>query len=37
MGSKLGVKQVVKAYNIPMVLGVDKPITDIPKAKKTAK
>lgn len=36
MGSKLAAKDAVKAYDIPMVPGVDKAITDIPEAKKTA-
>ncbi|TRW26761.1 acetyl-CoA carboxylase biotin carboxylase subunit [Flavobacterium zepuense] len=33
MGSKLGAKDAVKAYNIPMVPGVDEAITDVAKAK----
>ena len=37
MGSKLAAKEAVKAYNIPMVPGADKAITDIPKAKKLAR
>jgi len=36
MGSKLAAKEAVKSYNIPMVPGVDKAITDIPEAKKIA-
>ncbi|GGB79415.1 acetyl-CoA carboxylase biotin carboxylase subunit [Flavobacterium suaedae] len=36
MGSKLAAKDAVKAYDIPMVPGVDKAITDIEEAKKTA-
>jgi acetyl-CoA carboxylase biotin carboxylase subunit len=33
MGSKLAAKEAVKAYNIPMVPGLDEAITDIEKAK----
>ncbi|SDX69863.1 propionyl-CoA carboxylase alpha chain [Flavobacterium degerlachei] len=36
MGSKLAAKEAVKAYNIPMVPGVDEAITDIEKAKVVA-
>ena len=36
MGSKLAAKETVKAYNIPMVPGTDKAITDIEAAKKIA-
>lgn len=36
MGSKLAAKEAVSAYNIPMVPGVDKAITDIDEAKKIA-
>lgn len=36
MGSKLAAKEAVKAYNIPMVPGVDEAITDIEKAKTVA-
>jgi acetyl/propionyl-CoA carboxylase alpha subunit len=36
MGSKLGAKDAVKAYNIPMVPGIDEAITDVEKAKKAA-
>jgi len=36
MGSKLAAKDAVKAYNIPMVPGIDKAITDTEKAKKIA-
>ncbi|TXE19630.1 acetyl-CoA carboxylase biotin carboxylase subunit [Psychroserpens burtonensis] len=36
MGSKLAAKDAVKAYDIPMVPGTDKAITDIPEAKKIA-
>ncbi len=32
MGSKLAAKEAVKAYDIPMVPGIDKAITDIDKA-----
>jgi len=34
MGSKLAAKEAVKDYNIPMVPGIDKAITDTEKAKK---
>jgi propionyl-CoA carboxylase alpha chain len=37
MGSKLAAKEAVKAYNIPMVPGIDTAITDVNKAKKIAK
>lgn len=37
MGSKLGAKDAVKAYNIPMVPGIDEAITDVEKAKEAAK
>lgn len=37
MGSKLAAKEAVKAYNIPMVPGIDEAITDIEKAKAIAK
>ncbi|NMH86106.1 acetyl-CoA carboxylase biotin carboxylase subunit [Flavivirga algicola] len=37
MGSKLAAKEAVKAYNIPMVPGIDEAITDIAKAKVIAK
>ena len=37
MGSKLAAKEAVKAYNIPMVPGIDEAITNIKKAKKIAK
>lgn len=37
MGSKLAAKEAVKAYNIPMVPGLDKAITDVAKAKEIAK
>lgn len=37
MGSKLAAKEAVKAYNIPMVPGIEKAITDIEKAKTIAK
>ncbi|MBQ4820980.1 acetyl-CoA carboxylase biotin carboxylase subunit [Aquimarina sp. MMG016] len=33
MGSKLAAKEAVKAYDIPMVAGIDKAITDVNKAK----
>ena len=33
MGSKLAAKEAVKSYDIPMVFGVDKAITDITEAK----
>jgi propionyl-CoA carboxylase alpha chain len=36
MGSKLAAKDAVKAYNIPMVPGIDEAITDIDKAKLAA-
>jgi propionyl-CoA carboxylase alpha chain len=37
MGSKLAAKDAVKKYDIPMVPGIDKAITDVEKAKKIAK
>ena len=37
MGSKLDAKDAVKKYDIPMVPGVDKAITDVKAAKKIAK
>ena len=37
MGSKLAAKEAVKAYNIPMVPGIDEAITDVAKAKTIAK
>lgn len=37
MGSKLAAKEAVKAYNIPMVPGIDEAITDVNKAKTIAK
>jgi len=37
MGSKLAAKDAVKAYDIPMVPGIDEAITDTGKAKKIAK
>ena len=37
MGSKLAAKEAVKAYNIPMVPGLDEAITDIEKAKGVAR
>ncbi|MEP1488103.1 MAG: acetyl-CoA carboxylase biotin carboxylase subunit [Algibacter sp.] len=37
MGSKLAAKAAVKAYNIPMVPGIDKAITDVDLAKDIAK
>lgn len=37
MGSKLAAKEAVKAYNIPMVPGIDEAITDVNKAKEIAK
>jgi len=37
MGSKLDAKKAVKKYDIPMVPGVDKAITDVNAAKKVAK
>lgn len=36
MGSKLAAKDAVKAYNIPMVPGIDEAITDVNKAKDIA-
>jgi pyruvate carboxylase subunit A len=36
MGSKLGAKEAVKKYNIPMVPGTDGAISDVTEAKKTA-
>lgn len=36
MGDKLAAKETVKAYNIPMVPGLDEAISDIEKAKKVA-
>ncbi|HFB99922.1 MAG TPA: acetyl-CoA carboxylase biotin carboxylase subunit, partial [Phaeodactylibacter sp.] len=36
MGSKLAAKDAVKKYNIPMVPGYEKAITDVPLAKKIA-
>ena len=36
MGSKLAAKEAVKAYDIPMVPGIDEAITDTDKAKKIA-
>lgn len=36
MGSKLAAKEAVKKYDIPMVPGIDKAITDVEKAKKIA-
>jgi acetyl-CoA carboxylase biotin carboxylase subunit len=36
MGSKLGAKEAVKKYNIPMVPGTDGAISDVSEAKKTA-
>ncbi|MHC5202008.1 acetyl-CoA carboxylase biotin carboxylase subunit [Myroides sp. LJL119] len=36
MGSKLAAKETVKAYNIPMVPGLDQAITDIDQAKEVA-
>lgn len=36
MGSKLAAKEAVKAYDIPMVPGLDHAITDIEEAKKVA-
>jgi propionyl-CoA carboxylase alpha chain len=36
MGSKLAAKEAVKAYDIPMVPGIDESITDIALAKKIA-
>lgn len=37
MGDKLAAKETVKAYDIPMVPGIDEAITDVEKAKKIAK
>ncbi|MBT8287738.1 MAG: acetyl-CoA carboxylase biotin carboxylase subunit [Bacteroidia bacterium] len=37
MGSKLAAKEAVSRYNIPMVPGIDKAITDIEHAKEIAK
>lgn len=37
MGSKLAAKEAVKAYDIPMVPGIDEAITDVAKAKQIAK
>lgn len=37
MGSKLAAKEAVKAYDIPMVPGIDQAITDTDKAKSIAK
>lgn len=37
MGSKLAAKEAVKAYNIPMVPGVDEAVTDVAYAEKIAK
>lgn len=37
MGSKLAAKEAVKEYDIPMVPGIDKAITDVALAKKIAK
>ncbi|MUP47227.1 acetyl-CoA carboxylase biotin carboxylase subunit [Gramella sp. BOM4] len=37
MGSKLAAKDAVKAYDIPMVPGIDEAITDTDEAKKIAK
>lgn len=37
MGNKLAAKETVKAYNIPMVPGLDEAITDVAKAKTVAK
>ncbi|GLU44247.1 acetyl-CoA carboxylase biotin carboxylase subunit [Allomuricauda sp. NBRC 101325] len=36
MGSKLAAKETVKAYNIPMVPGIDEAITDVAKAHEIA-
>lgn len=36
MGNKLAAKEAVKAYNIPMVPGIDEAITDVVKAKAIA-
>ena len=37
MGSKLAAKEAVKAFDIPMVPGLDEGITDVEKAKQVAK
>lgn len=37
MGSKLAAKEAVKAFNIPMVPGLDEAITDVEKAKQVSK
>jgi len=37
MGSKLAAKEAVKKYDIPMVPGIDKAITEVSKAKEIAK
>ncbi|WP_289021734.1 acetyl-CoA carboxylase biotin carboxylase subunit [uncultured Salegentibacter sp.] len=37
MGSKLAAKDAVKAYDIPMVPGIDKAITNVDKAKEIAR
>ncbi|TYA71642.1 acetyl-CoA carboxylase biotin carboxylase subunit [Seonamhaeicola marinus] len=37
MGSKLAAKETVKAYDIPMVPGIDEAITDVEEAKKIAR
>lgn len=36
MGSKLGAKEAVKAFGVPMVPGIDKAITDVEASKKVA-
>lgn len=36
MGSKLAAKEAVRHFNIPMVPGIDEPITDVEKAKNVA-
>lgn len=36
MGSKLAAKETVKAFGVPLVPGMDEPITDVEKAKKIA-
>src|SRR5699024_332374 len=36
MGDKLAAKEAVKGYDIPLVPGIDKAITDLAKAKKVA-
>ncbi|MEL6250575.1 MAG: acetyl-CoA carboxylase biotin carboxylase subunit [Bacteroidota bacterium] len=36
MGDKLSAKQAVKAYNVPLVPGLDEAITDVEEAKKIA-